>query len=147
MYLSTQVHLESRTPAYANEDEVPFAPEITVAIPPSEAGTHQNCLKGVFQNQQWLGNELDPVDWSRELTKNGLVPITTLQLTASEKLLQLINCMCGKGCQARSGCKRAALLSKKHCQGCEGLCCKTDCACNSDDEGVDDDKFKSRGTG
>lgn len=60
--------------------------------------------------------------WGWKKSKNGLIPVTTLEPPAPENLLHLISCKCKKGCRGSCGCRKAGLKCSVICANCSGTC-------------------------
>lgn len=92
------------------------------SLPPTEAAARQHSLRVFFQVQKWLGHEKIPEEWGWKPSKNGLMPVTTLQPPAPEAILNYISCKCKTGCRGSCGCRKAGLYCSQICLNCEGTC-------------------------
>ncbi|XP_031335335.1 uncharacterized protein LOC116165167 isoform X2 [Photinus pyralis] len=112
------------------------------SIPPTKAAAQQHCYRVFHQVQQWLGNIQLPEQWGWKLIKGNLIPITTLEPPAPEKLLKLIACKCQKGCKGNCGCIRVGLYCSRLCLHCEGRCSNIEIMLSDDDEDVSPEKLE-----
>lgn len=92
------------------------------SLPPTEAAARQHSFRTYHQVQQWYGNEQNAEQWGWKRSKNGLIPVTTLEPPAPETLLKLISCKCKKGCERACGCRKAGLKCSVICTNCSGTC-------------------------
>lgn len=69
-----------------------------VFLPPTEAAARQHSFQTYHQVQQWYEIEKHAEQWGWKNSKNGLSPITMVELPALETLLKLISCKCKKRC-------------------------------------------------
>lgn len=75
-----------------------------------------------YQVQQWYGIKENAERRGWKTSKNGLIPVTTLEPPAPEAFLKLISCKCKKGCQRACGCRKAGLKCSFICTNCNGTC-------------------------
>ena len=80
-------------------------------LPPTSAAAKQHILRTYLQVQQWIGNELEPMDWGWRVYMDTLIPVRTDQPPAPERLLNLVSCKCKTGCSRGCGCRRVGALS------------------------------------
>ncbi|GBP58028.1 hypothetical protein EVAR_39744_1 [Eumeta japonica] len=92
-------------------------------LPPTSSAAPQYINRVYYQIQTWLGREIEPEQWGRELKNNILQPITTLLPPALDDLLNTIFCNCTKGCGGKCGCKKIGLRCSKVCGHCRGQSC------------------------
>ena len=72
------------------------------SLPPTYAATTYLIFRVYHQIQQWIGNDLEPTDWGRQLKNDTLVPIKThLHPPAPEDLLKIIRCNCKQNCESK----------------------------------------------
>jgi hypothetical protein len=91
-------------------------------LPPTEAAARQHSFRTYHQVQQWCGVEKNAEQWGWKKSKNGLIPVTTLQPPAPETLLKLISCKCKIGCRGACGYRKAGLKCSIICTNCNGAC-------------------------
>lgn len=110
------------------------------SLPPTEEAAKQHSLRTYYQVQSWLGVDKNPTEWGWEISKNGLVPVTSTQKPAPDAILNQISCKCKKGCRAGCSCRKSGLSCTIICSSCF-----TDNACTNrpvdailDKENVDD---------
>lgn len=94
-------------------------------LPPTSVAAQQHSLRTYLQVQQWLENDLPPIEYGWKLAHGDLVPVATELPPAPEKLLKMISCTCKKGCKAhlQCNCRRAQLPCSAMCKNCLGLDC------------------------
>lgn len=92
------------------------------ALSPTKGAARQHSLRVYYQIQQWLGEEKNPELHGWKSTRNGLMPITTMEPPAPDELLELISCKCKKDCKGNCGCRKSGLYCSKICKNCEGCC-------------------------
>jgi hypothetical protein len=73
------------------------------------ASQHQHSkvnliLRRYHQQKQQHNIRSEPI--TRKRNKNGLIPVTTLEPPAPERLLKLTSCKCKKRCQKACGCRK-----------------------------------------
>lgn len=96
-------------------------PDIS-SLPPTAGAAKQHSFRVYHQVQLWLGNELPPELWGWKCVQNRLVPITTEDAVAPDKVLNLIFCRCATGCGVKCGCRKAAMKCSTVCNTCHGDC-------------------------
>jgi hypothetical protein len=60
------------------------------SLPPTQAAARQHSSRTYHQVQQWYGNQQNAEQWGWKRNKNGLIPVTTLEPSAPESLLKLM---------------------------------------------------------
>lgn len=106
------------------------------SLPPTKDAARLHSFRTYNQIQQWYGNEKSALDWGWRNSKNGLMPIPTLQDAAPQELLKLISCKCAKGCNVACSCRKAGL----HCSIMCGFCQGKSCSNTVDVDELDDDE-------
>ncbi|KAK3931373.1 Glycerophosphodiester phosphodiesterase [Frankliniella fusca] len=105
------------------------------SLPPTTAGARQHSLRTYFQIQEWLGKELNPIEWGWKLDSSQYFPVTTLSPAAHKALLELISCNCRSGCGRGCSCVTAGLKCTNICGQCAGITCmNAEAALVSDEE-------------
>lgn len=110
-------------------------------LPPTAESAKLHGKRVYLQMQQWRGRNLNPLEWGWMPTKNGLLPIRTVQKPAPDNLLQLISCKCTKNCEVNCGCKKLGIECSVFCKECQGINCDNRHVLNEDDviQEVDED--------
>lgn len=122
------------------------------SIPPTLAALREHALRVYFQCQNWLGHELNPLDWGwmKDTTTMSLEPKFTSQKSIPDNLLKKFRCTCKTGCLKRCNCRKMGLKCSIFCKACKGSGCtnseidKDISASNEDDS---DDEAKSENEG
>ena len=93
-------------------------------LPPTSAAAKYHSYRVYHTVQQWIGNELSPLDWGWRVSASGLlVPIETDKPVAPDKILRMISCGCKTGCGQSCGCRKKGLHCSVMCSQCYGLTC------------------------
>lgn len=81
-----------------------------------------NSFKTYHQIQEWLGNKLNPDDWSWSCQKVDTFPVGTILPIAPDEIIVLIFCSCKSGCSTLN-CSyvKSGSLCSRVCKICEGL--------------------------
>ena len=119
--LDEQRHiLYSRTVSKASVSSV-FKLEI---LPSTTAAAKFYSYRTYHTVQQWLGNQLDPLDWGWRLTPAGmLAQIEMDKPVAPDHVLKMISCGCKTGSGRSCGCRKAGLKRSVMCSQCHGYVC------------------------
>ncbi|KAK3917801.1 Protein lin-54-like protein [Frankliniella fusca] len=105
------------------------------SLPPTTEAARQHSLRTYLQVQEWLGHELNPVEWGWKVENNRFCPVTTLKSPAPTELLELISCNCKSGCVSGCSCVNAMLKCSSICGHCGGVSCSNaESATGSGDE-------------
>ncbi|KAL5012859.1 hypothetical protein ScPMuIL_011410 [Solemya velum] len=70
-------------------------------LPPTSAANYFHSLRTYHQVQQWVGNELNPLDYGWKEAKNKFIPVKTSLPAAPSDLLTVVRCNCKKGCDTK----------------------------------------------
>ena len=91
-------------------------------LPPSSSAAGYHSLRVYHQIQEWLGNNLDPLQYGWKISEDRITPVTTDLPLAPENLLHRIKCACRTNCKSGNcSCKRVTLY------------CSQACGCNTDE--------------
>ena len=93
------------------------------SLPPTEDAAEQHLFRTSLQVQQWMSNDLSPVEWGWKLENKLLRPVQMTQNAAPDTLLKVIFCNCKKPCGKACSCKKAGLFCTSVC----GFCNENNC--------------------
>lgn len=99
-------------------------------------------LCSIFQIQEWIGNDLDPLQYGWKKNKQGnLIPVQCKEAVVPPDLLKLIFCNCKESnCFKNCSCRKLGLRCSSKCGQCYGISCSNCCfvADEEEDDGLDD---------
>ena len=76
-----------------------------------------------LQVQQWLGNDLDPLEFGWQIGEGGdFVPKQGFSSICPPQLMKLMGCKCTKNCTSKCGCRRLGLQCGEDCECSENIC-------------------------
>ena len=94
-------------------------------LPPTSAAAKQHSFRSFLTVQEWMGNQLNPLDWGWKAEDGILVPLETDMAVAPDSLLNMISCGCRPdGCNNMTcSCKKLGLYCTTMCSKCCGQTC------------------------
>ncbi|KAF4531641.1 hypothetical protein B566_EDAN006572 [Ephemera danica] len=112
-------------------------------LPPTSDAAAQHSLRVYLQVQQWLGRELEPIEYGWKKSGSSLVPVIMLEPAAPDQLLHLITCNCASDCSSgRCSCKKSGLFCTAMCGQCRGIDCFNNAGDDDSDQSDSDEPQK-----
>lgn len=108
------------------------------SLPPTSAAAKQHSYRTYHTVQQWMGNDISPIEWGWRSQDGALLPVETAIPVAPDTLLKMVSCGCKPdGCRNMTcSCKKLGLFCTSMCNKCSGQTChNTPPALADDDEG------------
>ena len=92
-------------------------------LPPTSAAARYHSMRVYLQVQQWMGNQMQPVEWGWCEKGGQYIPVLTDKAAAPPNLLKIVRCNCKTGYSNRHcTCKANGLESTNGCGVCRGIC-------------------------
>ena len=93
-------------------------------LPSSSDSAKYHSFRTYHTIPQWLANdEVNPIDWGKELKSGMHLPIGTDRPVAPESILKITSCGCKVGCTRRCIRHKADLFCSAMCSACTGKTC------------------------
>ena len=94
------------------------------SLPPTSAAAKFHTFRAYHTIQQWLGTELNPLEWGWEQKGRSLQLIGTDRVPAPKNVMEITSCGCKVACNPKTcKCRKADLLCTAMCTSCAGQTC------------------------
>lgn len=113
-----------------------IAPE---RLPPTSAASRLHSFRCYFQIMEWMGFNMNPLEWGWKEDNGKLYPIMTEMSPAPDVLLQMIHCNCMSNCGTqRCSCRKHGLECTSACGPCQIDRCDNTINSRSENAGDED---------